>query len=347
MDDKIARHALEVIERNARSQHQLIQDLLEVSRIITGKLRLDVRPVKLESVVKAAIDSVRPAVDAKAIRLDLKVDPNANHVKGDPDRLQQVIWNLLSNAAKFAPKNGQIGVEVSRHGSEARITVSDNGQGIPAEFLPYVFDRFRQIDGSTTRTHGGLGLGLAVVRHLVEQHGGTVSAQSDGNGHGAVFTINLPALAVCIEHCGEAKTDRSVNGAGFERTNNLAGIRVLVVDDQVDALELISVVLRYAGAEVFTADSAASALQLVKETEPDILVSDIGMPEKDGVSLISELRARAGTPGRNIRAVALSAYAADVDRDRSIKAGFDCHLTKPVEPDDLITTVARLADSAA
>jgi signal transduction histidine kinase/CheY-like chemotaxis protein len=347
MDEQIARHALEVIERNARSQHQLIQDLLEVSRIITGKLRLDVRPIRLESVVNAAIDSVRPAVDAKAIRLDLKVDPNANHVKGDPDRLQQVIWNLLSNAAKFAPKNGQIGVEVSRHGSEARITVSDNGQGIPAEFLPFVFDRFRQIDGSTTRTHGGLGLGLAVVRHLVEQHGGTVSAQSDGDGQGAVFTINLPVLAVCIEHCGETKTDRSANGAGFEHAYNLAGIRVLVVDDQVDALELISVVLRYAGAEVFTADSAASALQLVKETEPDILVSDIGMPVKDGVSLISELRARAGTPGRNLRAVALSAYAADEDRDRSIAAGFDCHLTKPVEPDVLIATVARLAEPAA
>jgi CheY-like chemotaxis protein/two-component sensor histidine kinase len=315
-----------------------------VSRIITGKLRLDVRPVELQSVVAAAVDSVQQAVEARDIHLNVESDAESHLVSGDPDRLQQVVWNLLSNAIKFTPKGGRVGVRLARHGSDVRIKVSDTGQGIPAEFLPHVFERFRQADGSTTRAHGGLGLGLAVVRHLVEQHGGTVSAESAGAQRGATFTVNLPLTAVSAPP--EKVQGRASAGAGREQPNGsnlLAGLRVLVVDDQPDARELLSMVLERAGAEVLTADSAAAALEALRRTRLNVLVSDIGMPDEDGFHLIGRVRSLPSAEGGATPAVALTAYATEEDRQRSLAAGFEDHLPKPVEPAELVAIVARLA----
>ncbi|HEX7177505.1 MAG TPA: ATP-binding protein [Pyrinomonadaceae bacterium] len=345
VDEETAHHGLQVIERNAESQHQLIQDLLDVSRIITGKLRLDVRPVELASVVEAAVDSVQQAIEARAIDLNVEFDTQSHLVSGDPDRLQQVVWNLLSNAIKFTPKGGRVGVRLDRRGSDVRLKVSDTGQGIAPEFLPHVFERFRQADGSTTRAHGGLGLGLAVVRHLVEQHGGTVSAESAGAQQGATFTVNLPITAVSTPP--EKVESKAGDGAGREQqpngSNLLDGVRVLVVDDQPDARELLSMVLQYAGAEVLTADSATAALDTLRRTRLDVLVSDIGMPDEDGFHLIGRLRSLPTEEGGATPAIALTAYATEEDRQRSISAGFEDHLPKPVEPAELVAMVAQLA----
>ncbi|HEX8685356.1 MAG TPA: hybrid sensor histidine kinase/response regulator, partial [Pyrinomonadaceae bacterium] len=290
-DPDAARHGLDVIERNAEAQHQLIRDLLDVSRIISGKLLLKTRQVGLAPVVEAALDSVRQAADAKAIRLGAEFDGESDLVTGDPDRLQQVVWNLLSNAIKFTPKGGSVGVRVERDGSDVLVRVSDTGQGIAPEFLPYVFERFRQADGSTTREHGGLGLGLAIVRHLVEQHGGSVSAESAGEQRGSTFTISLPVAAVAAEEktpgtSGPLPSRPSGEGA----VPPLGGLRVLVVDDQPDARELLALVLGRAGAEVSTAATAAEALEFVESEELDVLVSDIGMPVVDGYALIGRVR---------------------------------------------------------
>ncbi|HZT60303.1 MAG TPA: hybrid sensor histidine kinase/response regulator [Pyrinomonadaceae bacterium] len=340
-DAEISRHGLEVIERNAEAQYQLIRDLLDVSRIISGKLQLNTRQIGLAPVVEAALDSVRQAADAKSIRLGAEYDDETDLVTGDPDRLQQVIWNLLSNAIKFTPKGGSVGVRVGRHGSDVRVSVSDTGQGISPEFLPHVFERFRQADGSTTREHGGLGLGLAIVRHLVEQHGGRVSAESDGEQRGSTFSIDLPIAAVktpAREAEGRPDSKRPPAGAALA----LGGVRVLVVDDNPDARELLTLVLGGAGAEVTAAASAAAALELLQQAEVDVLISDIGMPTEDGYALIGQARS---LTARRTPSVALTAYASEEDRRRALAAGFDAHITKPVEPAELVSVLAGLVAS--
>ncbi|HEV2763774.1 MAG TPA: hybrid sensor histidine kinase/response regulator, partial [Pyrinomonadaceae bacterium] len=317
-DAESARHGLEVIERNAEAQHQLIRDLLDVSRIISGKLPLNTRQVGLAPVVEAALDSVRQAADAKAIRLVAEYDGETDLVTGDPDRLQQVVRNLLSNAIKFTPKGGRVGVRVERAGSDVRVRVSDTGQGIAPEFLPYVFDRFRQADGSTTREHGGLGLGLAIVRHLVEQHGGRVSAESAGERRGSTFTISLPVAPVkappeAAENAGQPPANQTPEG----EATPLEGVRVLVVDDQPDARELLALMLGRAGAEVSTAASAVEALELFGREGADALVSDVGMPVEDGYTLVGRIRS---LPTGLIPAIALTAYATEEDRRLALAA---------------------------
>jgi signal transduction histidine kinase/CheY-like chemotaxis protein len=347
IDEEMKQHGLQIIERNAESQNQLIQDLLDVSRIITGKLRLDVRPVELVSIIESALDSVRQAIEAKTIELDVDFGTGTDVVRGDPDRLQQVVWNLLSNAIKFTSKGGSIGVRLEHQGSDVQIKVSDTGQGISPEFLPHVFERFRQEDGSTTRAHGGLGLGLAVVRHLVEQHGGTVSAESAGEQLGSTFTVNLPIIAVnerTVE--AESKAGEVAVQAQLDSSELLKGVHVLVVDDQVDARDLLSLVLTHAGAEATIADSSATALEMLMQHRFDVLVSDIGMPDEDGFTLISRIRALSTGEGGSIPAIALTAYATEEDRKRVLAAGFREHLPKPVEPAELIATVASLAGRA-
>ncbi|HVF55053.1 MAG TPA: ATP-binding protein [Pyrinomonadaceae bacterium] len=349
MDDHTARHGLLVIERNAESQNQLIQDLLDVSRIVTGKLRLEVKPMELVPIVRAAIESVQQVAEAKAIRLDAAFETDSALVTGDAERLQQVVWNLLSNAIKFTPKEGHVEVKLEHHGSDVRIKVSDTGEGIAPEFLPHVFERFRQADGSTTRRHGGLGLGLAVVRHLIEQHGGSVSAESEGEGKGATFIVDLPIIAVRPRAAEGRDEEEDASGVSPQTggSESLDGVRVLVVDDQSDARELLSMVLNYAGAEVSTAGSAEEALQLLKRVKPDVLVSDIGMPEQDGFALIGRVRSLSAEQGGQVRAIALTAYVTEEERQRSLDAGFERHINKPVEPSELIAAVAHLAGKDA
>jgi signal transduction histidine kinase/ActR/RegA family two-component response regulator len=345
MDEETVQHGIHIIERNAEAQNQLIQDLLDVSRIITGKLHLEVRPLKLIPLIKAAVESVQQAAEAKSIELSVEFETESDLVRGDPDRLQQVIWNLLSNAIKFTPKGGRVRVKLGRDGSDARLMVSDTGQGISRDFLPHVFERFRQADGSTTRTHGGLGLGLAIVRHLVEQHGGTVSVESDGEQKGSTFYVNLPITAV-----SERALEQSVKEQHASETQPLAaspldGLRVLVVDDHEDARELVSMVLREAGAKAVTAASASDAMESLKGAKPDVLISDIGMPGEDGFMLINRVRSLAPEEGGAVPAIALTAYATEDDRQRALAAGYDNHVSKPVEPDELIDAVAQAAAS--
>ncbi|HWW77048.1 MAG TPA: ATP-binding protein [Pyrinomonadaceae bacterium] len=343
--DDVSRHGLDVIERNAEAQYQLIRDLLDVSRIISGKLQLHARQIGLAPVIEAALDSVRQAADAKSIRLGAEYEDEAGLVTGDPDRLQQVVWNLLSNAIKFTPKGGSVGVRVGRHGSDVRVSVSDTGQGISPEFLPHVFERFRQADGSTTREHGGLGLGLAIVRHLVEQHGGRVSAESGGDQRGSTFSIDLPIAAVktpASEAEGQPDSQRQPLAAAAA----LGGVRVLVVDDNPDARELLALVLGGAGAEVERAASASAALELLRQAEVDVLVSDIGMPAEDGYALIGRVRSLTDGRARRPPAVALTAYASEEDRRRALDAGFDAHVAKPVEPAELVSVIAGLVASS-
>ena len=332
--------ALATVERNALAQARLIDDLLDVSRAISGKLRLERRPVNLAEIVRAAIDTVTPAVDAKGIRLLTTIDEAAGVILADPDRVQQVIWNLLSNAIKFTPTDGVIDLAVSRHGSDVEIVVRDTGIGIHPEFVPYVFERFRQADVGSRRQYGGLGLGLAIVRHLVELHGGSVRAESPGEGLGATFRIVLPARAVRQDAApalpAVPRTPHSPAGA------RLDGVRVLVVDDEADARDLFGSILRGAGAEVDLADSAGRAIDILVARPPRVLVSDIEMPGRDGYELLETARARAGS-SHPFAAIAVTAYARDVDRQRAIEAGFDLHLPKPVEPGDLITAIASLA----
>src|SRR5215217_4552758 len=339
--------AVETIYRNAKSQTQLVADLLDVSRIISGKLRLDVRTVDLISIVNAAIDSVRPAVEAKGIQLQTMLNTEAGPISGDADRLQQIVWNLLTNAVKFTPKGGSIQVNVQRVDSHAEIVVSDSGVGISKEFLPYVFDRFRQADASTTRTHGGLGLGLSIVRQLVDLHGGSVSVHSEGEGKGATFTINLPFVAVVDQNETETAHAGQIDETlSFEGLPSLRGLKVLVVDDEADTRELIGQVLEECGSEVIISRSAAEALLALEEHKPDILISDLGMPDEDGYSLISKIRALPSEQGGQIPAAALTAYARAEDRMRVLRSGFQFHLPKPVDAAELVTVVASLAGRA-
>jgi PAS domain S-box-containing protein len=343
-----AERAVETIYRNAKSQGQLVADLLDVSRIISGKLRLDVRTVDLIYIVNAAIDSIRPAADAKGIRLQTILDSAAGPISGDADRLQQIVWNLLTNAVKFTPKGGHIQVKVQRVDSQVEVVVSDSGIGIRKEFLPHVFDRFRQADATTTRIHGGLGLGLSIVHQLVDLHGGTVSVQSEGEGKGATFTITLPFAGV-VNNEDEAEPGQPAHAekmVTFESLPSLAGIKVLVVDDEADTRELIREVLNECGSEVITSGSVEEALVALEEHKPDILISDLGMPDEDGYSLISKIRALPSERGGHIPAAALTAYARAEDRMRVLRSGFQFHLPKPIDSAELVTVVASLAGRA-
>lgn len=333
-------HGLTVIERNARLQTQLIEDLLDMSRIVAGKLCLNVQSVDLGQVVLAALDAVRPAADAKGVRLRHVLDPLAATVSGDPNRLQQVAWNLLSNAVKFTPRGGSVQVVLERVNSHVEVTVTDTGEGISPEFLPLVFDRFRQADASTTRRHGGLGLGLAIVKHLVELHGGTVRAGSLGLGHGASFSFALPVRATRTSAPDE---DAGADAAGYEEQEiSLDGIRALVVDDEADARDLVRRVLEQAGASVFTAPSSPEGLEVLVRERPDVLISDIGLPGEDGYRLLQRIRALTPEEGSMTPAVALTAFARAEDRRRALLSGFQMHVTKPVDPSELIAVVASV-----
>ena len=344
LDAAHAARALETIVRSARSQNQLIDDLLDVSRIIAGKLRLDVSPLQLSSIIEAAVETVRPAAEAKGIHLSALLDATAETVTGDPERLQQVVWNLLSNAVKFAPKGGRVEVRLERVDSYIEIVVADNGQGIKPEFLPYVFERFRQEDSGTSRRHGGLGLGLAIVRHIVELHGGTIHAASNGLGKGATFTVALPITRGRAVSPDEPRGRAADVRLAPENPPSLEGVRALFVDDEADARELITMMLVHGGAEVRTAVSATEALAACDEWRPDVLISDIGMPGEDGYALIKELRARESERGGHIPAIALTAYGRREDRRRARSVGYESHLPKPVEPAELLTEVAILAN---
>ena len=336
---------LETIERNARAQTHLIEDLLDMSRITSGKLRLDIQPVQPVSVVEAAVETVAHAADAKGIRIERILDPAAGPISGDPGRLQQITWNLLSNAIKFTPRGGKIHVVLARVNSHIEMTVADTGIGISPEFLPHLFERFRQGDASTTRQYGGLGLGLSIVKNLVELHGGTVSVASLGDGRGTTVTVQLPLTAVHrdghVDDPVPAKT--SETGMPGVIVDELAGVRVLVVDDQPDARDLIKRVLEDCAAQVSTAATVEEALLLIAANAPDVLVSDIGMPDADGFELLKRVRALGPERGGMVPAIALTALARSEDRTRALRAGFLVHLSKPVDPSELIATVASVA----
>jgi signal transduction histidine kinase/CheY-like chemotaxis protein len=343
LDESQMSRALETIERNARSQSQLIDDLLDVSRIITGKLQIEARPVDLNAVIEAAVDAVRPAIEAKAINFENGVDAEAGLVRGDPNRLQQIFWNLFSNAVKFTPERGKVRVQAQRAGSVIRISVSDSGVGITPEFLPYIFDRFRQADGSTTRVHGGLGLGLSIVKHLVQLHQGKVEVQSEGKNEGACFTISLPVAfkAPTIAAENSAKAEPGSNGLPASYSKALKGLRILVVDDEVDSRDLVSAILTRCGSEVTCCESAADALKAIRDWKPDLLVSDIGMPNEDGYALIGKMRKMKSKRARQTPAVALTAYVTNEDRERALAAGFRLHVSKPIEPANLVRLIAE------
>ncbi len=356
-------HAFEIIERNAKIQASLIEDILDVSRIITGKLRLDAEAVELVPLTEAAIDVVRPAAQAREIQLAVSLDPRAGSIRGDVNRLQQVVWNLLSNAIKFTPEGGRVMIRLERVDNNARIVVSDTGIGIKPEFLPHVFDRFRQADSAFTRKHGGLGLGLAIVRHLVEMHGGTVRAESDGEGRGATFIVSLPLGQPRISESGlliagpwnearidtarlsEQRTTSDSSGVAPSDLALLEGARVLVVDDESDARELIGTVLTKHGARVIAVATASEALGTLLECGldawPDVIVSDIGMPNIDGLEFIRKVRAMESDRSRRTHAIALTAYVGDDDRERALAAGYDVHIAKPFDPAALVNAVAN------
>ncbi|MBC7783464.1 MAG: PAS domain S-box protein [Burkholderiales bacterium] len=352
-------NGLKTIERNARAQNRIIEDLLDMSRITSGKVRLDVQWMDLASTVQAVLDGVKPAADAKAIRITSVLDPHVTPVSGDPSRLQQVFWNLLTNAVKFTPKGGKIQVVLERVDSHLEVRVADSGEGISPDFLPHVFDRFRQADATTTRPHGGLGLGLAIVKQLVELHGGTISASSAGLGQGATFTITLPVPSVQADS-GGPPSRRHPRGDGMDGvagetsssamdpvisapSASIAGLKVLLVDDEPDALALVRRLLEDHHAIISTASSAAEGLTSFKDNPPDVLISDIGLPGEDGYSLIRGIRALGDPYLSNIPALALTAYARSDDRIRAMAAGFQMHVAKPVEPAELVTIVASLA----
>jgi PAS domain S-box-containing protein len=335
--------ALETIERNARAQAQLIEDLLDVSRILSGKLRLQVESVDVQLVVEGALETVRPAAEAKDIRLEPVLSSGA-FVMGDPHRLQQVVWNLLSNAVKFTRRGGRVQVTVERRDSSVEVTVADTGQGIPKDFQPHVFERFRQQEGGTTRSYGGLGLGLSIVRQLVEMHGGAVRVFSEGEGQGATFTVSLPlSLAKHSDVSSPAELQKKLDREGLCCPPELTGLDVLVVDDELDAREMLRTMLESCGARVHLASSAAEGLRLLQAHQPAVLISDIGMPEEDGYKLIQKVRSLSANAGGKTPALALTAYARSEDRTRALMSGFNNHLTKPVEPLELLAMVASLA----
>lgn len=348
LDEATIARAVETIDRNAKSQAQLIEDILDISRMITGKLKLNNEPVDLSAVINAAIDSVQLAADAKEIHLAVTLDPSARHTIGDSNRLQQVVWNLLANAIKFTPQGGYIDVEVERAGRFAQLCVSDSGQGLSPEFLPFIFDRFRQADGTSTREHGGLGLGLSIVRQLVELHGGTIKAESAGAGQGATFIINLPLAPSNKRSSRRQDVNGSVAGkreaAGVSVVPQLDGVRVLLVDDDPDTLQILSVMLEQSKASVQVAGSVREALEVLEWYTPDVLVSDLAMPDEDGYSLISKIRQAENDKERQIPAVALTSYVRVEDRARALSAGFNVFVPKPVQPEELVNAIANLAE---
>jgi PAS domain S-box-containing protein len=352
VDNDYSTHVLDSIERNAKAQAKLIEDILDASRIVTGKLRLDVGSVDLASIIEAAVDTVRPAANAKSIRLEMMLDPLAERVSGDPNRLQQVIWNLLFNAIKFTPVGGRVTVRLQGTESAVEVIVDDTGEGISAEFLPHVFDRFRQADSTSARKHGGLGLGLAIVRNLVELHGGTVSVNSEGEGHGASFTVRLPLGGV---HSPEEpivqETIRAAESEAIaiesDTTPRLDDVRVLIVDNDSDAREILDLMLSQCGAKVTTATTAREALEVLQEAKQDVLVSDIGMPGEDGYWLIKKVRALDQESEKGIPAVALTGYAGPEERLRLLSAGYQVHVAKPVELNELAIVIANLAGGLA
>lgn len=343
-DEETTARALETIDRNAKSLTALIEDVLDVSRIITGKLQLDVRSVKLASLIKVTINTFTPCADAKEICIEYFSDPNVGVIFGDANRLQQIMWNLLSNGVKFTPKGGTVDVRLESINSRVEIQVRDTGVGIAPEFLPYVFERFCQADSSSTRSHGGLGLGLAIVRHLVELHGGTVRAESPGIGQGATFIVNLPIKADATK-TSEAEQLFSTPESQLVENDlpNLGGLRVLVVDDEADARQLLSTVLKQHEAQVVAVSSAREAVVALQKFQPDVLISDIGMPQEDGYCLIRKIRALPSDKGGRTPAVALTAYARAQDRTKALNAGFQLHVAKPVNPTELARVVANLA----
>jgi PAS domain S-box-containing protein len=344
-DPATLRKGLATIDRSGKAQAQLIEDLLDVSRIVAGKLRLEHVRVDLVDVAAAAIELVRSAAEAKSIEIETTSEDVIGEVLGDPDRLLQVVSNLLCNAVKFTPQGGRVHVAIERRGTTARLVVEDTGAGISPEFLPYVFDRFRQAESATRRVHGGMGLGLAIVRHLVELHGGTVTAESPGEGRGARFTVMLPLISV-VRSAITLDRRRIKKGAPSAPVP-LDGVRVLVVDDDLDACELLETALQETGASVRAVHSVRAALEELESFHPDLLLSDIGMPEEDGYSLIRQVRARESATGGHVPAVALTAFASQPDREQALALGFEEHLAKPTSPSELSRMVARLVKRAA
>jgi PAS domain S-box-containing protein len=341
LDKETTEQAIETIERNAKAQAKLIEELVDVSRIVGGKLILEMRPVGLLQVIEAAVEVVRPAASAKGVQLEITSDPSVGLILGDLTRLQQIIWNLLSNAVKFTARDGSVHVSMRRAGSSAEVIVQDTGMGISPDFLPYVFERFRQAESPMTRSHRGLGLGLAIVRHLTELHGGTVSAESPGQGRGATFTVRIPLAAMPSDETASHLFDESaVKEEGATRLA-LAGVRVLVVEDEPDARELLSLILKGSGATVEAVESAQEALASLQIFKPDVLLSDIGLPIESGHELIRKVRLLPSEASR-IPAVALTAFATEEDRQLALAAGFQVHLTKPVEPSVLVETIERV-----
>jgi signal transduction histidine kinase/ActR/RegA family two-component response regulator len=347
-----AQRGLETLERNANALTQIVEDVLDVSRIVAGKIRLNVQQVELPIVMHNAVATIHPAAEAKGIQLLTIVDPRVGPVSGDPDRLQQVVWNLLSNAVKFTPARGRVQVRVERVNSHIEIAVNDSGAGIRPDFLPHVFERFRQADGSTTRKAGGLGLGLSIVRHIVEMHGGSVDVASEGEGCGATFRVRLPLGVVHAESAPETREHpRTEKMAPLAGLGDLTGIRVLAIDDDADALGLLRTVLEAAGADVMTMSSAAAVLDQVGEMrlekKPHVLVVDLGMPEMDGFEFIARLRSSPNAEIRDTPAAALTAFARSEDRTKALRSGFEMHLAKPVDPGELVASVATLVRRGA
>jgi PAS domain S-box-containing protein len=343
---EVTSRAIQTIERNAKAQAQIIEDLLDVSRIITGKLNLNSSPIQLELIIKTALESLQPAADGKEIKIKSNFDSEPGIVFGDMDRLQQVMWNLLSNAIKFTPEGGEVNVAMENGESHLYISVSDTGRGIEKEFLPFVFERFSQADGTSTRKYGGLGLGLAIVRHLVELHGGTVKVESAGINRGTTFTVSLPLLTRQESDANLIENPAAtVKDSLFENFSLLKDLRILIVDDEADTRLLLTTIIEGSGANARTANSAVEAFQILGEFKPHLLISDIAMPEEDGYSLIQKLRNLSSEEGSDIPAIALTAYAREEDRNRALEAGFQRHLAKPINPDDLIVVISELVDT--
>ena len=339
-----AEQALEVIDRNVRSQAQLIEDLLDISRITMGKLRLDVRPVQPAVVINAAVESLIVAADARRIRIQTVLDSHAGPISGDFERLQQVVWNLLSNAIKFTPKGGRVQVVLERVNSHIEIRVSDNGNGIKPEFLPFVFDRFSQAEAASTRSHSGLGMGLAISKAIVELHGGSISVSSEGEGKGTVFSVNIPVMPVSKDSVPHKRVHpRAWTEISVECPPEISGLKVLVVDDDSDTCDMLRVVLERCGGVVNTASDAESALEAFRSWKPAVLISDIGLPEVDGYELLRRIREDEKSRGVRTPAVALTAFARIEDRVKALAAGYQMHVAKPVEPGELLAIVASLA----
>ena len=344
MDDATRLRGTDAIIRGVQAQTRLISDLLDVSRIVMGKLRVDLRPVDPAGVIEAAVDTVRSAAQAKEIHLEVVREPEVAAVSADPDRLQQVIWNLLSNAIRFAPRGGRVEIRLRRAHSQVELTVADNGPGIDPAFLPYMFDRFRQADSAATRRHAGLGLGLAIVRHLTELHGGTVTAANHEGETGALFTVRLPVLSVATAAAASPAEGSGESLLADERAPRLTDLTILVIDDDDDSREMVAAALRAAGATVRTASSAAQGLGVVDADQPHLILTDLDMPDQDGYGFIRELRARSPERGGLIPVAALTAHAGTSDRLRALKAGFQQHISKPVQPLELITVVGSLVN---